>query len=257
MAFQDLDETQARAVWQPFLDWVGKFPEDFRLTAAPQIHALPARFYWDAEYRKKHLPETIVVDGRPDASPYHVWWASNQIEVGVYIHGYESTWLPASLLKDEHQKLLSDALFSASRHWEIALHFNKGLAGAPEDAIAAARNTAMNPAVLEAFALVIIAGGDQHAYPGIPGHEPDLARAHRQAAAIGKAMGELRKTLPVAGAYVSEGNFFDRSWRDSFWGSNYPRLHAVKEKYDPEGLFIVHHGVGSENWSDDAFTRLT
>jgi hypothetical protein len=28
-------------------------------------------------------------------------------------------------------------------------------------------------------------------------------------------------------------------------------------KYDPDGLFFVHHGVGSEAWSADGFTRLT
>jgi len=33
-------------------------------------------------------------------------------------------------------------------------------------------------------------------------------------------------------------------------------LQTVKAKYDPEGLFFVHHGVGSEDWSDDGFTRL-
>jgi hypothetical protein len=30
----------------------------------------------------------------------------------------------------------------------------------------------------------------------------------------------------------------------------------VKRKYDPDGLFIVHHGVGSEDWSADGNTRL-
>jgi hypothetical protein len=29
----------------------------------------------------------------------------------------------------------------------------------------------------------------------------------------------------------------------------------VKDAYDREGLFVVHHGVGSERWSPDGFTR--
>jgi hypothetical protein len=35
------------------------------------------------------------------------------------------------------------------------------------------------------------------------------------------------------------------------------RLAAAKKAYDPAGLFFVHHGVGSQEWSDDGFTRLT
>ena len=35
------------------------------------------------------------------------------------------------------------------------------------------------------------------------------------------------------------------------------RLQGIKRKYDPDGLFFVHHGVGSEEWSADGFTRLT
>jgi len=69
-------------------------------------------------------------------------------------------------------------------------------------------------------------------------------------------MDELLKVVTNAGSYVSESDFFERSWQQSFWGSNNPRLAAVKEKYDPRGLFFVHHGVGSEEWSADGFTRL-
>ena len=135
------------------------------------------------------------------------------------------------------------------------LHFNKGLAGSSAADVAAAKDTAMNPAVLDAFALAIIAGGDPAAYQDLLGHPPDLATARKNAAAIGRAGEELRKVVPNAGSYVSESNFFEPGWQRSFWGSNYPRLRTVKRKYDPEGLFFVHHGVGSEDWSADGFTR--
>ena len=157
--------------------------------------------------------------------------------------------------RDSQQRLV-DALFAASRHWDVELHFNKGLAGAPAGAIAASRDTATNPAVLDAFALAIIAGGAGPAYPGIAGHEPNLTAAAKDAADVARSMGELRKIVPVAASYVSESNFFEPGWQQSYWGANYPKLQAVKAKYDPEGLFFVHNGVGSEDWSADGFTRV-
>jgi hypothetical protein len=254
MAFQGLDQPEAEAAWKPFLDFLAASPRDFVLAEAPKITSMPARHYWDPEYRKRVLPETVVADDRPGASPDDLSWAGNQIEVNIFIYGYESVWLPASLL--EEQGRLADALFASTRHFEVVLHFNKGLAGAPEDKVAAARDTAMNPAVLEAVALAIVADGDPHTSPGLPGHEPDLTAGRKAVAAVTAAANELRAIAPLAGSYVSEGNFFDDLWQTSFWGSNYPRLAEVKKKYDPSGLFFVHHGVGSEEWSADGFTRL-
>lgn len=257
ISFQGADAQQPHAVWQEFLDWVARSPADYQITSAPIFQMLPARHYWDAEYIAKNFPERVVADPRPGSPPYHVWWSGSQVEVGIFIHGYESTWLPASLLESGQQSRLVSALFASTRSWEVVLHFNKGLAGAPAEEIAAARNTATNPAVLDAFALAIIAGGERHAYPGVPGHEPkNLPLARKEASSIAKAMNELRSVAPSGGAYVSEGNFFDTNWQQSFWGSNYPRLKAAKNKYDPSGLFFVHHGVGSEEWSADGFVRL-
>jgi FAD/FMN-containing dehydrogenase len=257
MVSQGLDKQQAETVWQPFLDWVSSSPQDFTLASAPIIGSLPARNWWDAEYRQKNLPNTVRTDDRPGAPETHMWWVGNQNEVGIFWHGYQSAWLPAALLQRDQQQRLSDALFAASRHWIVHVQFNKGLAGAPPEVIAAARDTAMNPAVVDAFALVIIAGGRPGTYPGIPGHSPDLTVARQEAGKIDKSMDELRKVVPDPGSYVSESNFFEQSWQQSYWDTNYPRLRAVKAEYDPAGLFFVHHGVGSEEWSPDGFTRLS
>ena len=56
---------------------------------------------------------------------------------------------------------------------------------------------------------------------------------------------------------VAETSYFERDWQKSFWGSNYPRLRQIKNKYYPQGLFFVHHGVGSEDWSADGFEKLS
>lgn len=34
-------------------------------------------------------------------------------------------------------------------------------------------------------------------------------------------------------------------------------LAGARRKYDPDGLFFIHHGVGSEAWSADGFTPQT
>jgi hypothetical protein len=164
--------------------------------------------------------------------------------------------LPATLLDDARLQGFADALHAAAAQWEVSLHVNKGLAGAPPEAIDAARNTATNPAVLNAFALAIIGAKEPPAYPGVPGHEPDVAAARIDAAGIQRAMAELRKLVPDFASYVSESNFFENQWQRAFWGGNYPKLFEVKAKYDPDGLFYTHHGVGSEAWSADGFIRL-
>jgi FAD/FMN-containing dehydrogenase len=198
----------------------------------------------------------VLTDNRPGAPEANVFWASNLEEAGQVLHGYQSAWLPASLRQTKEQENLGDALFAAAQHWGVSLHVNKGLAGAPPEAIDAARDTAMNPAVLDAFALIICAAEGPPAYPGVLGHEPDLSTARKHADAIDRAMNEVRKLLPNVGSYVAESDFFDKTWQQSFWGQNYPRLLTVKDKYDPDGLFFVHHGVGSERWSADGLTRL-
>ena len=256
MAFQGLDRAQAEAEWRGFLGWVGSASADFAVAAPFQFITLPARHLWDAAYLRQHLPGAVIADDRPGAPEGNVYWAGDAGQAGQFIHGYGSAWLPRSLLAGSRQAELSSALFAASRHWPVALHFNKGLAGAPAEVVTAAADTAMHPAVLDAFALAVSAGEGPPAFPGLPGLAPDMPAARRHAASIRAALREVLRAAPGAGSYVSEGGFFDTAWQASHWGPNYPRLRAVKDSYDPDGLFFVHHGVGSERWSADGFTRL-
>jgi FAD/FMN-containing dehydrogenase len=196
-------------------------------------------------------------DTRPGAPAHHSWWAGDGEQTCMFLHGYESVWLPASLLEPGERAKLVDALYAASRHFEVGLHFNKGLAGGDPAAIERARDSATNPASLSAFALAIIATGGYPPLPGIPMKPPSMEQAEHDARAIDAANAELLKVAPEAGSYVSESNYFNKDWGHAFWGPNFKRLQAVKAKYDPEGLFFVHHGVGSERWSADGFARLT
>ena len=255
MMFQGLTKQQAEQTWAPFLDWVHA-RKDCRVTKPFEVLAAPARHLWDAEFLRKYLPNAIAPDDRPGAPRYHFAWAGDRDQAGSFIYGYQSAWLPASLLQPGRQTPLLDALFEAARHFGVSLHLNKGLAGAPADVIARARDTAAHPQVLDAFALAISANSGDPAFPGMPGAKPDLAMARRMAMAIDQTMAPLRAIVPDAGSYVSESDYFLRDWQRGFWGSNYARLAAAKRRYDPDGLFFVRHGVGSEAWSADGFTRL-
>jgi len=254
MLFEGLDQQQAEAVWRPFFDWVAAAPQDFTIVSAPKVLAGAARHFWDPSALRQ-VPDLVIADDREGAPAVNIFWASNLGEAGRVWYAYQSAWLPASLLEADRRESLVDALVAAAKHRGVALHCNKGLAGATAEAIAAAKDTPMNPAVVDAFALAISGAGGPPAYPGVAGHEPDAAAAGIQAAAVEATMSEVRKLLPRVGSYVWETDCFQPDWQDAFWGDNYPRLRAIKDKYDPAGLFFVYHGVGSEGWSVDGFTR--
>ena len=281
MLSQGLDAGQSRRAWQPFLDWVKGSPLGYSIAGRVVFGSLPARHLWDAEWLDDHWPEIALPrngnplhaildewlehtmheplfhrDERAGAVPTDFWWNDDAGEVGWYIWGYDSMWLPASLLESDAQTRLAEALLAGSRHARIELHFNKGLAGAHPEVIAAARDTATNPSVLTAFALAIAADGQGPAYPGLPGHEPAVAKGRAAARAIERCMEQLRAVAGSSGSYVNETNYFKQDWQRSFWGENYSRLLAIKRQYDPDGLFFAHHGVGSEGWSRDGFTEV-
>ena len=252
---QGLGEAEMRAAWESLLDWVADPLHGVVLASPFSVTPIPARLYWDLRRRADMGLKDVNFDHRADAPSWHGWWKRDAAQVGVFLHGFDSVWLPRTLLDPIRQSVLSDALFDASRAHEVILYFNKGLAGAPAEAIAAARDTPMNPTVLEAFALAIVVDGGPPAFPESPFGPPNIATAQKNAAGIAEAMRRLRQVAPRAGSYVAESNFFNENWRDDYWGEHYARLRRIKSRYDPGGLFITHHGVGSEDWSADGFAR--
>lgn len=281
MLSQGLNNEQLQAIWQPFLDWVTSSPLGFSMPGRIVNGSLPARRMWDADWLAEHWPQIVYpVDGdlihavlddilvrvmpepmfhrdeRPGGNRSNFWWDADAGQVAWYIWGYDSLWMPESLLASDSQRRLADALFAASRHAWVEMHFNKGLAGAPPEVIAAARDTATNPAVLNAFALAIVSSGQGPSYPGIQGHAPEVAQGRTAAKGIERCMEQLRAVAGPGGSYLNETNYFKKGWQQAFWGDNYARLAKVKRQYDPDGLFFAHHGVGSEEWSSDGFTKL-
>jgi hypothetical protein len=63
-------------------------------------------------------------------------------------------------------------------------------------------------------------------------------------------------TGPNAGAYSNEADLLEPDFQTTFFGPNYARLSAIKKKYDPEDLFIVGAGVGSERWDEWGMCKI-
>ncbi len=253
MVFQNLSKDEARAAFKPLLDFVDAHPADYEGQASLEVASVPAKYFWNGWLYRIFARSAVNFDGRSGAPWTDYWWKGDGEQVGLFWHAYTSAWLPSSLLKPQNQTLLVDALFNASRQWSVGLHFNKGLFGAPTSAIEAARNTATHPDVMDAFALAIIAAGGPPVFDGFPAPDVATAGAHRDR--VNAAMTALRAAAPDTGAYVNECDYFQPGWQTAFWGPHYPRLLEIKRRYDPDGLFYVHHGVGSEDWTDDGFAR--
>jgi FAD/FMN-containing dehydrogenase len=249
MVFQGISKDQATAAFMPLIEFANANAADFEGQNSLNAADLSPRYLWNAWLLRFFAPSAVNFDGRPGASWTDFWWSGDAGQVGALWHAYASAWLPASLLEPSQRSRLVDAWFAASRQWGVSFHFNKGLAGAPQAAITAARNTATNPDVLTAFALAISADSSPPANPA-----PDLT-ARNRATRVQAAMRALRAAAPGAGAYLNECDYFQDNWQQAFWGPNYQRLAVIKRRYDPNGLFTVHHGVGSEGWSLDGFTR--
>ncbi|KAE8246507.1 hypothetical protein A4X13_0g5757 [Tilletia indica] len=64
----------------------------------------------------------------------------------------------------------------------------------------------------------------------------------------------LRALTPGGGCYYNEADVLEDDWKTAFFGANYDKLLSIKQKYDPDNMFIVWKGIGWEQQqSQDAF----
>ncbi|KAI1074439.1 FAD binding domain protein [Whalleya microplaca] len=66
----------------------------------------------------------------------------------------------------------------------------------------------------------------------------------------------LEELTPGGAAYLNEADINQPNWQQAFYGTNYAKLLAIKQEYDPEGIFWGPTAVGSEAWEVAADGRL-
>jgi hypothetical protein len=72
---------------------------------------------------------------------------------------------------------------------------------------------------------------------------PPLVRQQIQNT-ISAAVQPFKALTPGGGCYVNEGDWMEENWKETFFGSNYAKLEAVKRRWDPEGVFNCWKCVG-------------
>ena len=243
LLFQGLSEKEVASTWAPLKHWL---KQDAAFSHELEPIFIPARDMWNFDYWKENHPELVELNSDPGHGRIEYWWAPNSAEVSAFCYTYQSRWIPIALFRKDARKDFADQLFAASRHWPLAMHINKGLAGAAADAVQRGKQTSTHPGVYDAAALLILVARKKGVYPGIPGLEPDLTEAEEKAGSISVAMLVIRAITPGAGTYANEADFFEKNWQEEFWGPHYARLLQIKKRYDPDGMFRCHHSVGSE-----------
>lgn len=69
-------------------------------------------------------------------------------------------------------------------------------------------------------------------------------------------MPQIKAVTPGSGNYVNEADFNQPDWKEAFFGVNYPRLLRIKNKWDPDSIFYILKGVGSDAWTIGSDGRM-
>jgi len=201
---------------------------------------LPSKCFWSSECNKQHWAESIV------PGQYDVRLLDGN-DAGAYLYGTGNHYLPANETPAHLAAVISDA----SQVGE-SIFFDTGLVGIDGEALTRQEHTSMHPRATGALFRVVLKSFEQGWQPSVNGSvppEPDRAAAAIRAADV------FRAAFPDSGSYMNTGSFFEPNWQRNEWGHHYARLLEVKQTVDPKDLFVCHHCVGSEPWSEDGFCR--
>lgn len=163
---------------------------------------------------------------------YEATFATYDMKIGSYSALTGSRLLPAENWANETMRAKT---LQALRDTVDRAAVVNGYHQAPADGATIHSNNSVNPAFrIEAGQLIVVKVVDGDA-------TPQALQAAGEDMTYG-IMGPLRDATPAGGAYGNEADVGEPDWQQAFWGDHYARLRAIKAKWDPAGLFYVHHG---------------
>ncbi|KKA30841.1 hypothetical protein TD95_000755 [Thielaviopsis punctulata] len=182
--------------------------------------------------------ETSPVYGYHD-NYYDAWKAVFPLETfGSLVYRQGSRLFPKENFENETKfNATWDAITSVMKEGAMVIGFNI----APRHADGKVYDNAINPAWSNNLCHLIMAGM----------WETDSSLATIQNISDTVTfdwMERWRAVTPGSGAYMSEADYIEPNFQQSFWGDKYARALAIKEKWDPNDVFYAHMAVGSDKW---------
>ncbi|KAF2004951.1 FAD binding domain-containing protein [Amniculicola lignicola CBS 123094] len=198
---------------------------DFKASVAPMF----------AKWKTIGVPVTPIIrefdnypDAFTDAFPQEAWtWAMRQA----------SRFFPqANLATPEKQEQTLDAIRSVVDEGSNTIIFN--MRNPPGSA---SIDNAVNPAwrSLLLFAIMFVTWNTTAPTPYVTELSRNLTYEWNP---------RWRALTPGSGTYMSESDYIEPNWQQSFHGDKYARLLKIKKTWDPEGVFYAQNAVGSEEW---------
>ena len=155
-----------------------------------------------------------------------------------------SRFIPRSSLSLNRTALIDATRYITEESSSIILFFAANVAQSATKRPVAAN--AVQPEWRESAALALLSLGWNFSLP-----QTEMLR--RQTELTDEVMPRLRSVLPAdAGTYLNEAEVGMTDWKKDLFGANAERLEEVKKTYDPEGLFYVEYGIGSDAWKKSA-----
>ncbi|TFK40207.1 isoamyl alcohol oxidase [Crucibulum laeve] len=189
---------------------------------------------------------TSLITSYPNVRSADLADASAYGEILVSTDQFTSRLFPRSLYQSSRSiqdmlRVVRNIIDDGAVITEIAIRPTLSVAGHPDNAVLPAwrENERLITAMLP---------WDDHA----PIKEM-LVLSRKLTQVYGKAMHRL---TPGSGTYLNEADPFEPDWQRSFYGKNYNRLLAIKDKWDPDQLLYGRTAVGGDRWISQSDGRL-
>jgi hypothetical protein len=168
---------------------------------------------------------------------------------GIYTihHLFAGRIIPGSVVQTNNPEL-STAIKNITENSSAFLGFVALNVSETQDRHAVAQN-----AVLPAWRDAIITVLAQSTWDFENSIDHGIARANELTFEV---VPQLTKLTEGSGTYMNEADFQLQTWKDDFYGSNYGKLLAVKDRYDPDGILFARLSVGSDAWKLEDDGRL-